>query len=298
MGGQELGNFFDLAKKGDGAKAGVDLSIFAQGLQETEFKSRAAARQPDGRDGQGDRLMGGQRPESDRISGTLNAMDIDGSHKQMVVVHSNSWGSANGSLEPYERNPSGDGWHSTGQHWDVSLGMTGMGWGRGVLSGDVDPGPGKMEGDKRSPAGVFNLGSAFGYDATAPAGSKMPYRQATNNDYFVDDPTSRDYNKWVRLSPQDDPNSHWRSFERMKLRGDQYKLGLVVNHNMEPTVPSRGSAIFMHIWSRPGGGTVGCTAMSEGNMRRLLNWLDPNQKPLLMQVPDQVMPSLRGARVK
>src|SRR5579885_547207 len=145
MGGQELGNFFDLAKKGDGAKAGVDLSIFAQGLQETEFKSRAAARQPDGRDGQGDRLMGGQRPESDRISGTLNAMDIDGSHKQMVVVHSNSWGSANGSLELYERNPSGDGWHSTGQHWDVSLGMTGMGWGRGVLSGDVDPGPGKME---------------------------------------------------------------------------------------------------------------------------------------------------------
>jgi D-alanyl-D-alanine dipeptidase len=32
--------------------------------------------------------------------------------------------------------------------------------------------------------------------------------------------------------------------------------------------------------------TVGCTAMSESEMKRILKWLDPKKHPLLIQAPE------------
>lgn len=228
------------------------------------------------------------------VSQTLNTMTIPEKHKQMIVVTSDGWGSGSGTLHLYER--VNGAWQPSGQQWPISLGKNGMGWGRGSLEGRQS-GPEKNEGDKKSPAGVFELGSAFGYADAPPSGTRMPYKQATERDYFVDDSSSPDYNKWVTLRPGENPNERWRSYERMRMQTDQYKLGIVVNHNM-PAVPDKGSAIFMHVWSRPGGATVGCTAMSEDNMRRLLNWIDPSQKPLLMQVPSDALPQLKGKSVR
>jgi L,D-peptidoglycan transpeptidase YkuD (ErfK/YbiS/YcfS/YnhG family) len=51
----------------------------------------------------------------------------------------------------------------------------------------------KREGDGKSPSGIFPLGTAFGYDPSVA--TKMPYREATDDDFWVDDVNSEDYNK-------------------------------------------------------------------------------------------------------
>ena len=149
-----------------------------------------------------------------------------------------------------------------------------------------------MEGDKRSPAGIFWLGPAFGVAAQPPDGSQFPYRQTTDEDYFVDDPESASYNRWLRLKNNEDPHKLFRTAEKMKWADGVYEFGVVIHHNMSPTIRRRGSAIFLHVWRGPDKPTVGCTAMSKSDMSMLLRWLDAEKQPLLVQAPANELPEL------
>jgi L,D-peptidoglycan transpeptidase YkuD (ErfK/YbiS/YcfS/YnhG family) len=131
----------------------------------------------------------------------------------------------------------------------------------------------KLEGDGKSPSGIFPLGTAFGYAPLIT--TKMPYRQASDDDFWVDDPNSQDYNKWIKGKP------NAASWERMKRDDDHYKYGIVIEYNMHPVVKGKGSAIFLHVWNR-GGATLGCVSVSEDMMIRLLGWLDPAKNPLIV----------------
>jgi L,D-peptidoglycan transpeptidase YkuD (ErfK/YbiS/YcfS/YnhG family) len=131
----------------------------------------------------------------------------------------------------------------------------------------------KREGDSKSPSGVFPLGVAFGYDPSVE--TKMPYRQATEDDFWVDDGNSEDYNKWV----QGEPNA--ASWEKMRRDDGQYKYGVVIEYNMSPIVKGKGSAIFLHVW-KDGGPTLGCVSMPEEMVLKILGWLDPAKKPLII----------------
>jgi L,D-peptidoglycan transpeptidase YkuD (ErfK/YbiS/YcfS/YnhG family) len=122
-----------------------------------------------------------------------------------------------------------------------------------------------------TPRGVFTLGPVFGYAASAD--TKMPYRQATETDAWVDDPASARYNQWVRGIPTRE------SHEKMRRTDDLYRLGVVVGYNTDPVVSGRGSAIFLHIWKGPGQSTSGCVAMEEKNLERIVAWMRPDQKP-------------------
>ncbi len=131
----------------------------------------------------------------------------------------------------------------------------------------------KGEGDGKSPSGVFPLGIAFGYDPSVE--TRMPYRQATDDDFWVDDVISEDYNKWVKGKP------NAASWEKMKRDDDQYKYGVVIEYNMHPIVKGKGSAIFLHVW-KGGESTLGCVSMSEEMILKILAWLDPAKKPLII----------------
>jgi L,D-peptidoglycan transpeptidase YkuD (ErfK/YbiS/YcfS/YnhG family) len=204
---------------------------------------------------------------------------------QVIMVTSDGWDTRLGVMRLYEKTE-GVWQPMKDAEFHVDIGKKGLGWGRGIFPADGKAGPHKTEGDGKAPAGVFELGDVFGYEAQAPAGCKMPYRQATERDYFVDDITSPDYNQWVRLEDgPNEPEKRWKSFERMRRADNRYRLGLVVRHNMTPVEPGKGSAIFMHLWEEPGTGTAGCTSMSPGSMLTLLAWLDPRKNPLLVQLP-------------
>ena len=142
----------------------------------------------------------------------------------------------------------------------------------------------KREGDGKSPSGIFPLGIAFGYDPSVA--TKMPYRQATDDDFWVDDVNSEDYNKWVRGKP------NAASWEKMKRDDDQYKYGVVIEYNMHPIVKGNGSAIFLHVW-KDGGATLGCVSMPEEMVLEILGWLDPVKKPLIVMGTESELRTMR-----
>jgi hypothetical protein len=213
---------------------------------------------------------------------------IPESTKQIVFVHTPSWRATHGVLERFRR--SGNSWDEDGPPISVSLGANGMGWGVG-LQQSQELGPLKNEGDKRTPAGIFRLGPAFGYSETKPEGVSIPYRQATTNSYFVDDPNSSLYNSWVDCC--EDNVTSWKSAEKMRRQDWLYNLGLVVQQNTDPVIKGRGSAVFLHIRIRPDQVTSGCIAMPEQDLKHLLQWLKVDQAPLLLAVPDGEINSMR-----
>jgi L,D-peptidoglycan transpeptidase YkuD (ErfK/YbiS/YcfS/YnhG family) len=142
----------------------------------------------------------------------------------------------------------------------------------------------KREGDGKTPTGIFPLGIAFGYDRSMA--TKMPYRQATADDFWVDDVNSGDYNQWVKGRPGA------TSWEKMKRDDDQYKYGVVIEYNMHPIVKGKGSAIFLHVW-KGGEPTAGCVAMSEEMVLKILGWLDPAKKPLITMGTESELRAMR-----
>jgi L,D-peptidoglycan transpeptidase YkuD (ErfK/YbiS/YcfS/YnhG family) len=142
----------------------------------------------------------------------------------------------------------------------------------------------KREGDGKSPSGVFPLGIAFGYDPSVK--TKMPYRQVTEDDFWVDDANSEDYNQWVKGEPKA------ASWEKMKRDDDKYKYGVVIEYNRSPIVKGKGSAIFLHVW-KEAGPTRGCVSMPEEMVLKILEWLDPAKKPLIIMGTESELEAMK-----
>ncbi len=196
--------------------------------------------------------------------------------KQLVVVLSPHERSVKARLYKFEKR--GKKWHPVGESHPVNLGKKGLAWGRGLQS--AKPGLQKKEGDKRSPAGIFRFGTAFGYAQEGTLPLKLPYVPITENDLCIEDSQSRYYNQLVDATQV---QQDWKDRESMMRTDDQYKWGIFVRQNL-PAEPKEGSCIFFHLWRAPGSGTLGCTAMAEADLLPLMQWLDPAQKPLLMQM--------------
>lgn len=198
--------------------------------------------------------------------------------QQLVVVVSPKKNSVNARLYKFEK--IGKKWQQVGEPHAVNLGARGLAWGRGLHR--AHPGLQKKEGDKRSPAGIFRFGAAFGY-ATADATTfKLPYMAITGSQICVEDSDSRHYNQLVDTTQV---QKDWESRESMLRKDEQYKWGIFVKHNL-PAKSKGGSCIFFHLWRAPGSGTLGCTAMAEENLLSLMQWLDPQKEPLLMQMTE------------
>ncbi|MBI1225304.1 MAG: L,D-transpeptidase family protein [Bacteroidetes bacterium] len=205
--------------------------------------------------------------------------------RQLVVVRSPSDSSTDGYLLRFEKN--GKKWKPIGKQVDVTLGRTGLAWGKGEHV--PQPGLQKREGDGKSPSGIYDFGKIFGYAAASEVHFKMPYLQADDALECVDDSHSKFYNQLVynKLVKKD-----WNSSELMHRSDHQYKWGIMVNHNT-PAIAQGGSCIFFHIWYEPGKATSGCTAMTEENLLTLLHWLDSEKSPKLLQVTEAEYPKFR-----
>jgi D-alanyl-D-alanine dipeptidase len=201
--------------------------------------------------------------------------------EQLVVVTTPGWTSTTGSLQLFERANSDSAWRSVDLPIPVVVGRTGTAWGVG-FDGVSSEGPHKREGDGKAPAGVFPLDTAFGF---APRDSmravRLPYVQLLPTTDCVDDTASSHYNTVVDKASV--PRVDWTSAEHMRQIG-QYAVGVIVGYNARPPVKGRGSCIFLHIWAGPQSHTAGCTAFDEGKLRYLMTWLDPEKRPLLVQL--------------
>jgi D-alanyl-D-alanine dipeptidase len=208
-----------------------------------------------------------------------------------MVVTTPGWDDLRGDLRRFERASTGEGWRAVGDANGIVVGKSGTAW--DPLAEQVIPGPTKQEGDGRSPAGVFSLGTAFGYaPASEAAWLKLPYLHVTEGIECVDDASSSSYNQIVNRRQVAAPD--WASSEKMREVGEAYRWGVVVNYNT-PAVAKRGSCIFLHIGGGPvGKGTAGCTAMPTADLRAVMGWLDPALKPVLVQLPRAAYEKLKA----
>lgn len=159
----------------------------------------------------------------------------------------------------------------------VNLGRNGLAWSEDdkyFIHGTNEPI--KHEGDGRSPAGVFSLISAFGYDEQ---NFLFPYTKSSSQLICVDDVNSTLYNSIVIL-PLIKPNS----FEYMKRDDIQYKLGVIVAYNPLQK-KGNGSCIFLHVEKEPLHPTAGCTSMKYDDIKNILEWLNSSKNPILIQIP-------------
>ena len=167
----------------------------------------------------------------------------------------------------------------------VVVGQAGLAWAEAHGAGPV-----KQEGDTRTPAGVFRLREAWGTAASAPAGTRLSYRQSGAATRCVDDPGSREYNRILDESGDLD----WKSAEIMRRADGLYDWVVVVGHN-EARAPGAGSCIFLHVWRSPRSPTVGCTAMPKATLAALMTWIDP-EAAVLVVLPEPVRKAV-GAEI-
>ena len=214
------------------------------------------------------------------------------SSRQLVLVTTPGWDSTQGTLRAYER--AADGWRQVDAATPVTIGRAGAAWGLGLHP--AQPGVQKREGDGRAPAGVFAIGAAFGYAGSAR--TALPYAAMQASHYCIDVNDSPLYNRIVDtdvVGAEAVKGSTEPMRRDLHAEGDQrYRLGFVIEHNAAAR-PGAGSCIFAHLWKSPTDATAGCTAMDPAAMDRLLAWLQPSQRPVLVLLPEPEYLRLHGA---
>jgi D-alanyl-D-alanine dipeptidase len=229
-----------------------------------------------------------------KLFGAPDSSPIPPACRQLLLVVTPSYEATQGTLHTFQRDSASSSWEKVAGPTPVVVGRAGLGWGEGLHAGIPADCPVKREGDGRSPAGVFNLSTAFGFPAVEELTPlHFPYEQITTDLECVDDSTSRHYNSLQNA--QESGIRDWHSSEKMFTIKNDYRLGVFVDHNATPRRPGFGSCIFLHVWSGPSIPTIGCTALAAGEMEKTIHWLNVEAGPILVQLPQQEYLRLREA---
>jgi len=129
----------------------------------------------------------------------------------------------------------------------------------------------KTEGDKCTPIGLFSFGSLYvRTDRIKDLKTNFKYIPISKTMAWSDEPNSKDYNKLININ-----YNHKEIFHRTDRI---YDLILVVNYNIEPIIPHKGSAIFIHISKNNYSSTQGCIGLNQDDFTEILLTLKPSDK--------------------
>ena len=171
---------------------------------------------------------------------------------QWIVIGVPSASSTTGTLTAYQR---------TGSEWKAVLGPT------TAKVGELGVGA-PADGVYRTPEGTFGFDQAFG--RLPNPGTKMPYFQATDKDWWDEDAKSPTY------------NTHTQGPKPSAIAENLYDSGPVYDYAVNITsnpqrIPGKVAGIFLHVTD--GNPTWGCVAIGRDEMRSILTWLDPAADP-------------------
>jgi len=197
-----------------------------------------------------------------------NVALLDGT-SQLLVVFNEASGQDLAVLVPMEKRNG---------KWQVIAPAMQAGIGR---KGFAAPGA-KREGDNHSPTGFFRLGQLFCYDKIVD--TRIPFIQTTAEDKWIDDPNSPDYNRYIRGTTQA------KSYERLLLKGNDYRYCMVIEYNTNPVVKGHGSAIFLHLSEFDTiNSSSGCVVLLQKDMEKLLKWMNPESNPSILMGTEKVL---------
>jgi L,D-peptidoglycan transpeptidase YkuD (ErfK/YbiS/YcfS/YnhG family) len=123
----------------------------------------------------------------------------------------------------------------------------------------------KVEGDKRTPSGVYRLKQVFyRADRINKITTNLKKIKIKKNMGWCDDPSSKRYNQLIKIP-------YKFSHEKLYRKDHIYDIVVILNYNMNPVVKKRGSAIFMHITKKNYLKTLGCIALKKNDLLEILN---------------------------
>ena len=130
----------------------------------------------------------------------------------------------------------------------------------------------KLEGDNKTPAGVFKFKSLmYRQDRIPKIKSRLKKIIIKKNMGWCDDSNSKHYNKLIKFP------FNFKA-EKLWLNKNIYDVIIVINFNMKPIIKKKGSAIFLHIAKKNYMPTKGCIAISKKNMKLLISKIDIKTK--------------------
>ncbi len=129
----------------------------------------------------------------------------------------------------------------------------------------------KVEGDKKTPKGVFSLGSLFyrkdRFSNLVTRLKKIPIKKTMG---WCDDVNSENYNKKIFIKKK---IKHEKLFRKDKI----YDLLLPINYNTKKPIKNKGSAIFIHL-TKKYEKTLGCISIKKKDFLVLLKVIDKKTK--------------------
>jgi L,D-peptidoglycan transpeptidase YkuD (ErfK/YbiS/YcfS/YnhG family) len=203
---------------------------------------------------------------NDALKGLTSIPDIKtnpGEAEQVIVVLAGSYGSIRATCTTYEKN------NGNWKMIDEGKAVTG-------IKGFSDN---RKEGDLTSPTGKYGIPFLFG-NADNP-GVKLPYRSVQVGDYWVSNKIISEYNVWMHYDGSN-PKERLYDYEELWTK-PLYKYAAVIDFNYgQNKIMGKGSGIFLHIAPYGGGGTLGCIGISETQLVKVIKWLDPAKKPVII----------------
>ena len=129
----------------------------------------------------------------------------------------------------------------------------------------------KIEGDKCTPIGIFDLGLLYYRQDRVPKPQTLLETKVIKKDTtWCNDPSSKFYNKEIK-------KKKFISHEKFYRKDHMYDIILVVKYNYKQVVSGLGSAIFIHLTKdyKP---TAGCIALKKKDFLILLKVLNKKNK--------------------
>ncbi len=129
----------------------------------------------------------------------------------------------------------------------------------------------KIEGDKKTPKGIYSLGPLFyRSDRIKKPITKLKLIKIKKDMGWCDDIRSKKYNKLIKIHNK-------IRFEKMWRKNHIYDLLIPIKYNSNKIIKNKGSAIFIHL-TKNYKKTLGCIALKENDFLILLKLIKKNTK--------------------
>lgn len=146
-----------------------------------------------------------------------------------------------------------DGFFSEEKSYDGKVGYNG-----------IAPEDKKVEGDGKTPSGVFKMTEGFGVKSKPSEFTNNDFIKVGADDVWIDGDATKEegYNSLGKISKGDKGESMNQT--------PAYNYGQVINYNSDRT-PGKGSAIFLHVHTGSGK-TAGCISVTEKELLDIFKW--------------------------
>ena len=129
----------------------------------------------------------------------------------------------------------------------------------------------KIEGDKKTPKGVYSLGPLFyRKDKFKNPETKIKKIAIKKSMGWCDDVNNKNYNQLIKVNKN-------IKHEKLYRRNNIYDLLILINYNTKKIKINKGSAIFIHLTNNYKR-TLGCIALKKNDLLTILKLINKKTK--------------------